>query len=390
MNPAKPIPELSVVIPCLNEAETIGACVQAAQQAFAGLRIAGEVVVCDNGSGDDSAAIARQNGARVVQQPMRGYGHALRRGIEAARGKFILIGDADQSYDFGEMGRFVEKLRQGYDLVMGCSLPAGGGEILPGAMPWLHRWIGNPVLSKIGRVFFKSPVTDFHCGMRALTKSAYSRMGLNTGGMEFASEMVIKATLMGMRITEVPVTLHPDGRSRPPHLRRWRDGWYHLRFMLLYSPRWLFLYPAVFLLFFGLLLMLWLLPGPRVIHGIRFDTNTLIVGAMSVILGVQMFAFAVAARVFAVREGFLPEDALLTKIRRFLKLETGIALGAGLVLVGIAAIVAVLIWWSRVQFGNLPRAMALRVMVPAITSVVCGVQILFSSFFISFLTLKRR
>jgi glycosyltransferase involved in cell wall biosynthesis len=382
--------EVSVVIPCLNEEETLQRCIQKALESFAKLAVRGEVVVSDNGSTDRSREIAERSGARVILQHLKGYGHALRAGIEAARGKFVIMGDADDSYDFGNIGHFINKLRQGYDLVMGCRLPSGGGVIMPGAMPWLHRWLGNPVLSKIGRLFFKSNITDFHCGLRAFTKEAYQQMKLNTTGMEFASEMVIKATLLNQRITNVPITLYKDGRSRPPHLRSWRDGWRHLRFMLLYSPRWLFLYPALALLLFGLIVMSLLLPGPLKIGGVVFDTNTLMIGAMSVILGVQILAFAISSRIFAQTEGFLPDDPRLQRWIKNFNLEVGLVIGGAMTLLGLIAIVLTVVWWGQLRFGDLPRPTVLRVMIPGVTLVVVGMQIIFSSFFISFLTLERR
>lgn len=382
--------EVSIVIPCLNEAETLERCIRKALASFKKLNVRGEVIVSDNGSTDDSREIAERNGARVVQQHLKGYGNALRAGIEAARGKFVIMGDADDSYDFGDIGNFIENLRAGNDLVMGCRLPKGGGTIMPGAMPWLHRWLGNPVLSRLGRLFYKSKITDFHCGLRAFTKEAYHQMKLNTTGMEFASEMVIKSTLLNQRITNVPVTLYKDGRSRPPHLRSWRDGWRHLRFMLLYSPRWLFLYPALSLLIFGLLVMGLLVPGPREIGGVVFDTNTLMMGAMAVILGVQILAFALSSRIFAQTEGFLPEDPKLQKWIKKFELEIGLIVGGVMTLLGLIAIVVTLVWWSQLNFGELPRPTVLRVIIPAVTLVVVGMQIIFSSFFVSFLTLERR
>jgi glycosyltransferase involved in cell wall biosynthesis len=381
--------EVSVVIPCLNEEETIGACVRKAVETFKKLNIHGEVVVADNGSHDKSVALAktaRAGGASAI----KGYGNALRAGIEAARGRYIIMGDADNSYDFGDLQKFVEKLRAGYELVMGCRLPAGGGTIMPGAMPWKHRWIGNPVLSKLGRVFFKSRITDFHCGLRGFTKVAFKKMQLNTTGMEFASEMVIKSTLLNLNTTEVPITLYKDGRSKPPHLRSWRDGWRHLRFMLLYSPRWLFFYPALFLLVFGLVAMGVTLRGPLNIQGIKFDTNTMMIGALAIILGIQILSAAISSRLFAQKEGFLPEDPSFQKFIEKFSLEVGLVIGLILSALGLGLILFTLIYWKQVHFGDLPREVVLRLIIPGVTATVTGVQIIFASFFISFLNLERR
>jgi glycosyltransferase involved in cell wall biosynthesis len=381
--------EVSVVIPCLNEEETIGACVRKAVETFKKLNIHGEVVVADNGSHDKSVALAktaRAGGASAI----KGYCNALRAGIEAARGRYIIMGDADNSYDFGDLQKFVEKLRAGYELVMGCRLPAGGGTIMPGAMPWKHRWIGNPVLSKLGRVFFKSRITDFHCGLRGFTKAAFKKMQLNTTGMEFASEMVIKSTLLNLNTTEVPITLYKDGRSKPPHLRSWRDGWRHLRFMLLYSPRWLFFYPALFLLVFGLVAMGVTLRGPLNIQGIKFDTNTMMIGALAIILGIQILSAAISSRLFAQKEGFLPEDPSFQKFIEKFSLEVGLVIGLILSALGLGLILFTLIYWKQVHFGDLPREVVLRLIIPGVTATVTGVQIIFASFFISFLNLERR
>ncbi|HEX9652482.1 MAG TPA: glycosyltransferase family 2 protein [bacterium] len=382
--------EVSVVIPCLNEEETLGACIRKALDSFRRLNVQGEVVVSDNGSKDRSVEIAAAEGARVVHQSLKGYGNALRAGIESAHGKYVIMGDADDSYDFGDLSKFIENLRSGFDLVMGCRLPAGGGKIMPGAMPWKHRWIGNPVLSRIGRLFFHSRITDFHCGLRGFKKDAFKKMQLNTTGMEFASEMVIKSTLLDLKIAEVPVTLHKDGRHKPPHLRSWRDGWRHLRFMLLYSPKWLFYYPGLALLVFGLLVMGLILPGPLTIGAINFDTNTMMIGALAIILGVQILSFAVSSRIFAHKEGFLPEDPRLTRLLERFNLEVGLVVGLILSVIGFGAIVYTLLFWQKVHFGNLPRDEVLRIIIPGITAIVTGVQIIFSSFFISFLNLERR
>lgn len=390
MSDAADRPELTVVMPCLDEAETLETCIRKAQAAIAEHGLRAEIVVADNGSTDGSQAIAERCGARVVPVAERGYGAALQGGIAAARGEFIIMADADDSYDFGAIYPFVEKLREGHDLVMGCRLPAGGGTIEPGAMPPLHRWLGNPVLSWIGRLFFKCPVTDFHCGLRGFRRDAAERMGLQTTGMEFASEMVIKATLHKMRIANIPITLHPDGRTRPPHLRSWRDGWRHLRFMLLYSPRWLFLIPGVVLLLLGLVGGAILMGGPIQVGGVRFDTNTLLVSCMSVLLGFALVSFAVFAKVFAITEGLLPEDRRMSWLFERVTLEAGVGLGAGVACIGLSVLVAAVVLWGREGFGDLSTAASLRIVAPAVTLITLGANAVFASFFLSILGLKRR
>ncbi len=379
--------ELSVVMPCLNEAETLGTCIEKAQRALRDLAITGEIVVADNGSTDGSQAIAARLGARVVHVQPRGYGSALLGGIAAARGKYIIMGDADDSYDFTNLGPFVEKLREGYDLVMGNRYQGG---IRPGAMPPLHRYLGNPVLTGFGRLLFRSPCGDFHCGLRGFSKAAVMALDLRTTGMEFASEMVVKATLRKMRITEVPTPLSPDGRCRPPHLRSWRDGWRHLRFMLLYSPRWLFLYPGAVLMLLGLMTGLWLTPGPRAIGGVILDVHTLLFAAMAVVIGFQAIAFAVCTKIFAISEGLLPEDPRLNTLFRYINLEVGLMVGTTLLCIGLfGSIYAVGAWGAR-SFGPLDPPRTLRIVIPAITSLTLGCQIILSSFFLSVLGLRRR
>ena len=380
-------PELSIVMPCLNEAETLATCIAKAQRALQRHGIAGEVIVADNGSTDGSREIAARLGARVVRVAERGYGSALQGGIAAARGRFVLMGDADDSYDFDALWPFVEKLREGYDLVMGNRFRGG---IRPGAMPPLHRYFGNPVLTGIGRLLFRSPCGDFHCGMRAFRKDAHERLELQTTDMEFASEMVVKATLLGQRITEVPTTLSPDGRSRPPHLRSWRDGWRHLRFLLLYSPRWLFLYPGLALMGAGLLAMLWILPGPRRVGGVVLDVHTLLYAAAAVFAGFQSVVFAVLTKIYAVNEGLLPEDPRLNALFRFVKLETGLAAGVGLVIAGLVATLWTLGDWGERSFGELDPRATLRIVVPAVLGLTLGVQVVLSSFFLSVLGMRRR
>lgn len=379
--------ELSVVIPCLNEAETIGVCVEKALRSLRELDVAGEVIVADNGSTDGSQAIAERAGARVVGVGARGYGSALMGGIVAARGHYVIMGDGDDSYDFGNLGPFVERLRAGDQLVMGNRFLGG---IEPGAMPPLHRYLGNPLLSGIGRLFFRSPVGDFHCGLRGFDKEAILGLGLRTTGMEFASEMVVKATLRDLRISEVPTTLAPDGRSRPPHLRSWRDGWRHLRFMLLYSPRWLFLYPGLLLMAVGLLAGVWLLSGPQTVGDVRLDVHTLLYASLAIVVGFQSALFAAFTKVFAITEGLLPEDQRLSKIFRYATLEVGLVIGALLVLGGLGATVYAVSAWGERSFGDLNPVETLRIVIPAVTLLTLGCQIILSSFFLSILGLKRR
>ena len=325
--------EVSVVLPCLNEAETLAACIQSAWSTITSAGLRGEVVVADNGSSDGSVEIARRCRARVVRVSARGYGSALRAGIAAARGEYVVMGDADQSYDFASIPLLVERLRAGYDLVMGNRF---SGSIERDAMPWSHRFIGNPVLSWIGRVFFGSRVGDFHCGLRAFRRDAILGLGLSSTGMEFASEMVVKATLHHLRVTEVPITLYRDGRSRPPHLRTWRDGWRHLRFMLLYSPRWLFLIPGGLLFAVGALGLAVLARGPYRLGGLGLDVGTLLVAGFACLVGYQVIVFAAFTKVFAVREGLHPEPPLLTRAYRYLRLETGLLAGTLMTGAGIA------------------------------------------------------
>ena len=378
--------EFSIVMPCLNESETLEICIRKAQRSLRDLNVTGEVLIADNGSKDGSQSIAVRMGARLVNIETRGYGAALRGGIAAAQGKFIIMGDADDSYDFSNLSLFVEKLREGYDLVMGNRFKGG---IKPKAMPPLHRYFGNPVLTTLGRLFFHSPSGDFHCGLRGFTKDAVMRMSLRTTGMEFASEMVVKATLMKMRIAEVPTTLFPDGRSRPPHLRSWRDGWRHLRFLLLYSPRWLFLYPGILLMFLGLIAGLWLLEGPQIIGNITLNVHTLLYAALAVIIGFQAIIFSVFTKIFAMTEGFLPEDPRLRGMFHYITLEVGLLVGSLFVLAGLAGSFCALNLWRLRSFGPLDSSETLRLVIPAFTALTLGCQTILSSFFLSVLGLKR-
>lgn len=380
---------LTILMPCLNEAETLAACIRKAQASLLSLGIPGEVLIADNGSQDGSQEIAEKLGARVVPVAEKGYGQALRGGVAAARGRWIIMGDADDSYDFSSLGPFVEKLQAGNDLVMGCRMPWGGGTVLPGAMPWKHRWIGNPVLSFIGRLFFRCPVTDFHCGLRGFQKDAYEKMDLKTTGMEFASEMVIKATLKGMKISEVPITLHPDGRSRPPHLRSWRDGWRHLRFMMLFCPRWLFLIPGMVLTVAGGALLFLLAFGPVFLGRIRLDINSMLVAAMMLLIGFQLLYSAVFLRIYGFTQGFLPDQPDLRNLLRKITLEKGVVGGLVVGATGFFLLLAAFGSWMKTGFGALDPVTSARQVVPAVTLLALGVQVVFGSFFLSSLGINR-
>ena len=376
--------ELSVVLPCLNEARTVGACVQEAREAMAQAGLAGEVIIADNGSTDGSQALAIQQGARVVPISNKGYGHALRGGIAAAKGRFIVMGDADQSYDFSHLPRFVEKLRSGCDLVMGNRFLGG---VQPGAMPWKNRYLGNPVLSFIGRLFFRTGIGDFHCGLRGFSAVAYRRMKLRTTGMEFASEMVIKAVVLGLRVAEVPTVLRRDGRARPPHLRPWRDGWRHLRFMLLFSPRWLFFYPGIFLMLAGTLFGAALLPGPLQIGRVQLDVHTLLFAAGSILIGFQAVSFAALSKYFAIRAGLRPAEAQFESWLGKLTLEAGILVGGLLIATGVL-LWAIAVWrWREHGFGSLQPAQTLRWVIPGTLGLALGCQMILTSFFLGVLRL---
>lgn len=379
--------EVSVVMPCLNEAQTLASCIGKAQRALWDANIAGEIIVADNGSSDGSIEIAEKMGARVVNVPTRGYGSALQGGIAAASGKYVVMGDADDSYDFGHIPRFVEQLRQGADVVVGNRFRGG---IQKDAMPALHQYFGNPLLTRIGRLFFHSPVGDFYCGLRGFRKDAYERMGLRTTGMEFATEMVVKATLLRLQVAEVPTTLSPDGRNRPPHLRTWRDGWRTLRFFMLYSPRWLFLYPGMALMLLGVLLGLWLLPEPREVGGLTFDVHTLVYAAAFVLLGFQAIAFAVFTKFFAISEGLLPPDPTLDKLFRYITLEVGIVVGTLLTAAGLATSAYAVEAWGSKHFGALDYSHTMRLVIPGALLLTLGAQTIFASFFMSVLGLRRR
>ena len=384
--PSNEVIEVSVVLPCLNERETVAACVTKAMAALNDAGIKGEVIVADNGSSDGSIDLAESAGARVVHVSQRGYGNALNGGIEAARGIYVLMADSDDSYDFRHIPRFVEQLRGGADLVMGNRFRGG---IHKEAMPLLHRHLGNPVLTALGRLFFHSPCRDFHCGLRAFRKDSYRRMDIRSTGMEFASEMVVKASLLRMNVREVPTTLSPDGRSHPPHLRTWHDGWRHLRFLLMYSPRWLFLYPGITAILIGLAVCFLLLPGPRRVGDLVFDVHTLAYAFGSMLVGFQLLAFAVFTKVFAITEGLLPEDPRLNRMFRYITLETGLIAGALLILFGIGGTVLALSTWARSSFGPLNSESTLRIVMPSVFALTLGAQVIFSSFFLSILGLRR-
>jgi glycosyltransferase involved in cell wall biosynthesis len=384
------IPELSVVMPCLNEGDTLAKCISKARRAFEEHGISGEVIVSDNGSTDGSAEIATREGARVVHAERRGYGNALMGGIAAARGRYVLMGDADDSYDFGEIPQFLRCLRSGAELAQGCRLPAGGGRIAPGAMPFLHRWLGNPLFTAMIRRMFGAPVHDAYCGMRAFTRSLYDRLDLRCTGMEFATEMIVKASLCGARIGEVPITLHPDGRrSHGPHLRTFRDGWRTVRFLLMYSPRWLFLIPGALMVGLGLVGYLVALPGTR-IGGVTFDAHTLLFASLAILLGYQSMLFAVFSKTFAISEGLMPEDPRMTRFLGIANLERGILLGTGALLAGLVLLAAAVARWWAVDFGALDYARTMRWVIPGVTLAALGFQTVLSSFFVSILGMNRR
>jgi len=382
--------ELSVVMPCLNESDTLAVCIEKAQEALSRAGIAGEIVVADNGSTDGSQAIATRLGARVVPVEERGYGNALMGGIAAARGRFVIMGDADDSYDFREIPRFVEKLRAGYDLVQGCRLPAGGGRILPGAMPITHRWIGNPLFSALARSWFRAPIHDVYCGLRGFTKAHFEKLDQRCTGMEFATEMIIKSSLYGASVTEVAITLHPDGRkAHPPHLKTVRDGWRTLRFFLMYSPRWLFMIPGILLVLLGLLGYAVALPA-LTFRGATFDAHTLLFGSVFILCGYQSVLFAIFAKTFAIRAGLMPEDPALMRFFKYVRLEVGLVAAVLVLVAGIALLVTAVIQWQGVQFGRLDYAYTMRLVVPGATLTALGFQTLLSSFFVSILGMGRR
>jgi hypothetical protein len=377
-------PEVSILMPCLNEAETLGICIAKAREFLTQNNIAGEILVADNGSTDGSQNIAQQAGARIITVPVRGYGAALKAGIDAARGRYVIMGDSDDSYDFAALMPFVEKLRAGNALVMGNRFKGG---IATGAMPFLHRYLGNPVLSFIGRLFFAAPVGDFHCGLRGFDRDAIRALDLKTTGMEFASEMIVKAALRGLSITEVPTTLAKDGRNRPPHLRTWQDGWSHLVFLLLHCPRWLFLIPGISLILGGILIMVLLMAGPLIIGHVKFDVHTLFLGSTMAVVGTQIVIFGLLAMQYAAQYGVLPEAAWFTRFIRRCTLEKVLGLGFVIVLAGIGGWIYATAQWSDAGFGLLNYETTLRQVIPSTTLIIGGLQIVFFGFFSSLLRL---
>ncbi len=377
--------DVTIVMPCLNEAESLAPCIEMAKTAIESTGVKGEILIADNGSTDGSIELAESMGARVVRVKNKGYGSALQGGFAAARGKYILMGDADGSYDFRHLGRFLEKLDAGADLVMGNRF-AGG--IAPGAMPPLHQYFGNPGLSWLGRLFFRAPVGDFYCGLRAFRRDALPTLGLQSPGMELGVEMVAKAALYKLNVTEVPTTLSPDLRSRPPHLRTWRDGWRTLRFFLLYSPKWLFFYPGLTLILLGIILGGIVLPGAVNLLGARLDVHTLLYSGAAIVVGFQAVVFAVLARVYAASEGFLPDSDRLRKARQIFSLEAGIAVGVLLLTAALTLSVIALVRWGDSSFKHLDYPSALRLAIPAAVALMLGVQIILSSFFLSVLGIK--
>ncbi len=376
-------------MPCLNEAETLGICIDKAQSWLRKNNVSGEIVIGDNGSTDGSQKIAEAKGARVIAVPSKGYGSALMGAIEASNGKYVIMGDSDDSYDFENLNLYVEKLREGFDLVMGNRFKGG---IKKGAMPFMHRYLGNPVLSFIGRLFFNCPVRDFHCGLRGFRQDIVKLLDLKTTGMEFASEMVVKATIFDLKITEVPTTLSPDGRSRPPHLRTWQDGWRHLRFLLIYSPRWLFLYPGIFLMLIGGLLgSVLIFQGPvKLTDQIYFDTNTLLYSGAFIIIGFQSVCFGLFTRVYAIETGFLPKRDSLLKWFKYINLETGLRIGLVITLIGLAGSFYSIFLWKETDFGQMNYSSILRLVIPSVVFIVVGFQTLLASFFLSVLGMNKK
>jgi Glycosyl transferase family 2 len=380
--------ELTILMPCLNEAETIATCVAKAQSFLARTGIAGEVLIADNGSTDGSVALAQRGGARIVAVPERGYGAALRAGTAAARGRFVVMGDADDSYDFSHLDLFVAKLREGCDLVMGNRF-AGG--IAPGAMPFLHRYLGNPVLSLLGRAFFRNKISDFHCGLRGFRRDAILGLDIRTSGMEFASEMVVRAALAKLTIAEVRTTLAVDGRSRAPHLRTWHDGWRHLRFLLMFSPRWLFLYPGLALIVLGMIGSVVLFPGPLMVSdGFGLSEHTFLVSAIAILVGVQVVGFGVIARHFGAANGLLPRSRQLERLLSAVSLERGLIMAVGTSLAGIAGVGWSLWQWALVDFGALTAPVVLRVLTFSLVFIAIGVQLAFTVFLLGVIDMPMR
>ena len=379
--------ELTILMPCLNEAETLEVCINKAKTFLENSGVVGEVLIADNGSTDGSVEIAQKCGARVEHVPVKGYGAALIGGCKAAKGKYVIMGDADDSYDFLNLMPFVEKLRAGYELVMGNRFRGG---IAKGAMPPLHRYLGNPVLSFIGRLFFPSEIGDFHCGLRGYEREAMLKLDLHTTGMEYASEMVVKATMYGLKMTEVPTTLSPDGRSRAPHLRSFRDGWRHLKFLLLHSPNWLFLYPGMVFCVLGLIMTVALMFGPVQIGGVVFDIHTMLYGSVMIMIGTNMIFFSLFTRIYAMRTNFIPtKESVATKLAN-VTTEKGAVAGVLLTLAGIVMTIAAFVIWKDTSFGNLNPQEMMRMTIPALTLMVVGIEMIFASFFIGILNIKHQ
>jgi glycosyltransferase involved in cell wall biosynthesis len=383
-------PEVSIVMPCLNEADTLEICIHKAHRALQEANINGEVVIADNGSTDGSVEIAQRCGARVEPVTAKGYGNALMGGIAAARGRYVIMGDADDSYDFLEVPRFVAKLREGFDLVQGCRLPAGGGAVMPGAMPFLHRWLGNPMFSLLARWWFRAPIHDIYCGLRGFTKRWYEQLNQRCTGMEFATEMIIKSSLYRAKIAEVPITLHPDGRkAHAPHLKTFRDGWRTIRFFLMLTPRWLFLVPGMLLIVVGLIGYGLAMPAVRIGNAV-FDAHTLLFASLAILCGYQSVVFAIFTKTFAVNEGLMPEDDHYRLFYRWMNLERGLIAGLVTLVVGVALLLVAVNHWRLAGFGRLDYASTMRLVVPGSTLTALGFQTMLSSFFVSILGMHRR
>ncbi len=378
--------ELTILMPCLNEAETLEVCINKAKKFLTDNKVNGEIIIADNGSTDGSQDIATRNGARLVNVEEKGYGAALIGGCNAARGKYVIMGDADDSYDFLNLMPFLEKLREGYDLVMGNRFRGG---IAKGAMPPLHKYIGNPVLSFIGRLFYPSKIKDFHCGLRGYNRESILSLNLQTTGMEYASEMVVKSTLNNLKMTEVPTTLSPDGRSRAPHLRSFRDGWRHLKFLLMHSPNWLFLYPGIFFVALGLILTALLIGGPLTVSTVTFDIHTMLYASAAIVVGVNIIFFSIYTKTYAKNTGFIPVKPKAAIFEK-LTVEKGIAFGVILFILGFILTIVTLVVWSKSSFGATNPQSLMRITIPALTLIEVGIQITFGSFFIGILNIKHK
>lgn len=379
--------ELTILMPCLDEAETLEVCISKASRFLKENNVVGEVLIADNGSTDGSQEIARQNGARVVDIPEKGYGSALRGGSEQAYGKYVIMGDADDSYDFLNLMPFLEKLREGYELVMGNRFKGG---IAKGAMPPLHKYLGNPVLSFIGRVFYPSAIKDFHCGLRGYHRESIQNLNLQTTGMEYASEMVVQSTLNELKMIEVPTTLSPDGRSRPPHLRSWRDGWRHLKFLMMYSPNWTFLYPGLILTFIGLAMMIAIGVGSPQIGRVNFGVSTMMYGSTSILIGINIILFSLFTKAYAFHSGFIPNSSKTIENFEKFTVEKGVIAGVVLTLIGLIITIVALVIWGNASFGDLEAELMMRITIPAATLIAIGVELIFASFFLGILGIKKK